>query len=76
MAHKCKICGKLDNRCTQYGRNGWYHPRCVFESWQAALKELDEYRHSVDNAISLDGTDEADVDRWVEMVRQDVQQKH
>jgi hypothetical protein len=63
MAHKCKICGKIDNRCTQYGRNGWYHPRCVFESWQAALKELDEYRHTAENAISIDGIDDIDTDR-------------
>lgn len=44
MAHKCKICHKIDNRSIWFGKNGWYHAKCVFEAWQEALKELDSYR--------------------------------
>ena len=47
MKHKCKICGKLDTYMTMYGKHGWYHPSCVFEAWQAAVKELEWYRNKI-----------------------------
>ena len=40
MQHKCKICGKLDTNMTCFGKHGWHHVSCVFESWQEAVKHI------------------------------------
>ena len=44
MKHKCKICGKLDNNMTCFGKHGWHHIGCVFEAWKAAVAELEWLR--------------------------------
>ena len=61
MKHRCKICGKLDNNMTCFGKHGWHHVGCVFDAWQAAIDELETYRRPF--VCTVDGDDDEDIYR-------------